>query len=325
MTIIGWYSRLFKGQPPSPGIRLFAGGGLALLVCSGVAIAQNTPDAAIPAAETHVTVPNGYTLHQAIDLGGRVANINGSPAMYDTMVNFHSGPRIQGETFELRALPGTKNTWVDNLSAFGSGFGGDPFSFARLNASKGKDYEFTGTFRRDRQYFDYDLLGNPGIPTGYSIPIGPSTAPTGSYAWPQVNQSPFLFNTVRRMTDTNLTVLPLSRFTFRFGYSQNAMQGPSMTPSGNSVGGQEVLLEEYQRNNTDDFMGAVDWKAGKGTKLTFEEQIDHYKGDSYFTMAPQYFTAQEADGTKVALLDSYQQFVPYGYSTRDGQIHRRQL
>ena len=127
-----------------------------------------------------------------------------------------------------------------------------------------------------------------------------------------------MFNTVRRMTDTNLTLLPLSTVTFRFGYSQNVMQGPSLTPSGNSVAGQEVLLQEFQRNSTDDFTGAVDWKPNQGTKLTFEEQIDHYKGDSYFTMAPQYFTAQEADGTKVALLDSYQQFVPYGYSTSTG-------
>jgi hypothetical protein len=36
--------------------------------------------------------------------------------------------------------------------------------------------------------------------------------------------------------------------------------------------------------------------------LTFEEQIDHYKADSYFTMAPSDFNVQEADGTKVALL-----------------------
>ncbi len=111
-------------------------------------------------------------------------------------------------------------------------------------------------FRRDRQYFDYDLLGNPGIPSGYSIPIGPSTAPTGAYAWPQVKQSPFMFNTVRRMTDTSLTLLPLSTVTFRFGYSQNVFQGPSLTPSGNSVAGQEVLLQEYQRNSTDDFTGS---------------------------------------------------------------------
>jgi hypothetical protein len=40
----------------------------------------------------------------------------------------------------------------------------------------------------------------------------------------------------------------------------------------------------------------------QGTKLTFEEQVDHYKADSYFTMDPSYFSVQEPDGTKVALL-----------------------
>lgn len=288
-----------------------------LLMMTGIAAAQNpTPQVATP--DSQMSIPDGYSAHGSVDLGGHMAGLRGSKAMYDTLVNIQSGPRVLGETFEMHALPGNKNPLFDSLNAIGTGFGGDPDSFNKLDFHKGKLYEFSGTFRRDRRYFDYDLLGNPGIPTGYSVPIGPSTAPTGSYAWPQVMQSPFMFNTVRRMTDTNLTLLPLSTVTFRFGYSQNVMQGPSQTPSGNSVAGQEVLLQEFQRNSTDDFTGAVDWKPNQGTKLTFEEQIDHYKGDSYFTMAPQYFTAQEADGTKVALLDSYQQFVPYGYSTSTG-------
>ena len=41
------------------------------------------------------------------------------------------------------------------------------------------------------------------------------------------------------------------------------------------------------------------------TRLTVEEQIDHYKADSYFTMDPAYLTVQEADGTQAALLANY--------------------
>ncbi len=283
------------------------------LAAACIAVAQN-PAEPSPTPDSTMSVPQGYSVHESVDLGGRVAGLSGSGAMYDTMVNLQSGPRVLGETFKLHALPGTKNTPLDDLQVFASGFGGEPNNFAKLDFSKGKYYEFSAMFRRDRQYFDYDLLGNPGIPGGYSIPVGPSTAPIGSYGWPQVTQSPFMYNTVRRMTDTSLTLLPLSRFTFRVAYSQNIFQGPSQTPSGNSVAGQEILLEEYQRNSTDDFTGAIDWKPVQGTKLTFEEQIDHYKGDSYFTMAPQYFTVQESDGTKVALLDSYQTFLPYGYN-----------
>jgi hypothetical protein len=267
---------------------------------AGTAVAQ------VPIFVSHQAAPDGYTLHESIDLGGHVANIDGSGAMYDTLVNQQSGPRILGETYELRALPNTKNTLVDHLKAFTSGLGGDPNDVAKLDFSKGKLYDFSGLFRRDRQYFDYNLLGNPNLPPGESIPIGPAAAPTGSYAWPQVTQSPFMFNTVRRMTDTNLTLLPLSKVTFRVGYSQNVFQGPSLSPSGYQVAGAyDLLLQEYQRNSTDDWTGSVEWKPVSRTRLTYEEQVTHYKGDSYFSMAPQYFNLQEADGFRVAVLQNY--------------------
>ena len=79
------------------------------------------------------------------------------------------GRASQAETFELHALPGNKHTLVDDLSAFGTGFGGDPNIMAKLDFSKTSIYEFSGLFRRDRLYSDYDLLGNPNIPSGYSI------------------------------------------------------------------------------------------------------------------------------------------------------------
>ena len=68
---------------------------------------------------------------------------------------------------------------------------------------------------------------------------------------------------------------------------------------------------EYQRNNTDDLTGAIDWKPVRGTMVTFEEQITHYKGDSFFTLAPNSLIAQEADGTPVAIND-YDSLSPYG-------------
>jgi hypothetical protein len=317
MKKIGWFSRLPNQQPSSAKAQRIVGGiGVAvLLAMMSRAAAQNpTPGTPIPTPETKMVAPDGYAMHQTVDVGGRIAGITGSGAMYDTMVNLQSGPRVLGETFELHALPGKKNTLVDSLMAIGSGFGGDPNSFTKLTFSKGKIYEFSGMFRRDRQYFDYDLLGNPNIPGGQTIPVGPTNAPMESFTWPQVEQSPFLYNTVRRMTDTGLTIFPLSRVTYRVGYSQNIFQGPSLSPSGYSFAKYDAILEEYQRNNTDDFTGAIDWKPIAGTQLTFEEQVDHYKADSYFIMAPGDFIAQEADGTKVAL-DDYDSQTPYPSSS----------
>jgi hypothetical protein len=316
MKIFGWFSHSSAMLQRLAVCMAVAALGMA----TSVAGAQNAATDALTPAPEPMSAPAGYAIHESVDMGGRMASINGSGAMYDTLVNLQTGPRVLGESFELRALPGFKGGILDDLHAFSSGFGGEPQNFSTLNFSKSKYYEFSGTFRRDRRYFDYDLLGNPGIPTGYSIPIGPSTAPTGSYAWGPILNSPFLFNTVRRMTDTNLTVLPMAKVSFRFEYTKNVMEGPSLTPSGNSIAGQELIIEEYQRNNTDDWMGAVDWKPAQATKLTFEEQITHYKGDSYFTMAPQDYTVQEPDGTPVALLASYQSYVPYGYSGATGNF-----
>ncbi len=279
--------------------RIAAGFAVAiLLMMAGVAVAQT------PTPFAQMDIPDGYSAHGSVDMGGNMVGRTGSNAMYDTLVNMQSGPRMMGETFQMHALPANKHSLVDDLSAIGNGFGGDPNNFAKLDFNKGKLYEFSGTFRRDRQYFDYDLLGNPNITTGGTIPIGPTTAPTSSLAWPQVNQSPVMFNTVRRMTDTNLTVLPLSTVTYWAGYSQNIFQGPTLSPGGSLgaiVGKYNQLLGEFQRNSTDDFTGGIDWKPIQGTKLTFAEEVDHYKADSYFTLAPGDFIAQEADGTPVSL------------------------
>ena len=308
MTKTGWLSRL-SGQTKAiqrmawiPGVALF-------LMTTAMAVAQ------APAPDTQPVAPAGYTLHESVDLGGHVVGVNGSGAMYDTMVNMHSGPRVLGESFQLRALPGTKNTLVDSLTAFSSGWGGDPYDFARMDFYKGRIYEFTGLFRRDRQYFDYDLLGNPNIPSGLSTPIGPTTAPTGSLPYSQVNQSPFLYNTVRRMTDTRLTLFPLSNLSFYAGYSQDVFEWPSLSPSGYQLASSyDLLLQEYQRNGTDSFVGGVNWKPVKDTKLTFEEMVDHFKADSFFTMDPSYLTVQEANGTKVAPLINYDSLTPYSSS-----------
>lgn len=313
MRTIEKNSWLFRKQPPTARIRRIAGIGVAVsLMAMGVAVAQEgTPAGPAPAPGTQMSIPDGYTAHHSVDLGGRVANITGSEALYDTMVNMHSGPRVFGESFEMHALPGNKHAFVDSLSAFGSGFGGDPYNFAKLDANKGKLYEFSGLFRRDRQYFDYDLLANPSIvPNQNAIPIGNNKAPSGYVPWQSVMQSPFTFNTVRRMTDTNLTLLPLSKFAYRFGYSQNVFEGPSLSPS-YTIAKYDALLQNYQRNSTDSFLGAIDWKPVETTKITFEEQVVHYKADSSFSLNPNGYQAQEADGIKV-YLGNWDSQTPYG-------------
>lgn len=313
MNMIGWFSN----QQHSPATARRAAGiaGVALLILmTGIAVAQSP---AAPAPETQMSIPSGYTAHHSIDLGGRISNQVGSGAMYDTLVNLQSGPRVQGETFELHALPGNKHPLVDDLSAFGTGFGGDPNIMARLNASKAKVYEFSGLFRRDRLYSDYNLLANLNIPgTGLYTDIGPSNAPTGTLPWSQMKDSPVMFNTVRRMTDTNLTLNPFGTFTYRLAYSHFTMEGPASSPSYTPLGMKyAAILRQYQRNGSDDFLGAIDWKPSQKTKISLEVQGNHYKADTFYTLDPSSFTVQEADGTPAYLGNWYSSFNPPGISS----------
>jgi len=302
MKNTGWFSRPSNQQTPSAKCQRVAGGiGVAiLLLMTGGAFAQN-PASQLAAPTTQASTPDGYSTKSSVDVGGHMVTRSGSAAMYDTLVNVQSGPRVLGETFELRALPGNKHAVVDHLKAYGTGFGGDPNSYSKLDFSKGKYVDFGGVFRRDRQYFDYDLLGNPNLRNGITYPIGLSTAPLGTISAPAINDSPEMFNTVRRMTDTNLTILPLATFTYRFGYSQNVFEGPTMSPGYLGITKYNALLEQYQRNSSDEFSFGLDWKPLQNTKVTFEELVNHYKADSSFMLNPNGYTAQEADGTKVYL------------------------
>ncbi len=215
----------------------------------------------------------GYAIHQTVDLGGHIASISGSGPMYSTLVNLQSGPRILSHFLTMRATDKKHFPLFDTLTTTSSGYGWDPNNVSTLRLSKGRLYDFSGMFRRDRQYFDYNLFDNPLIPSGLI---------SNGYTFPQVTSSPHLFNTVRRMTDVTLTVLPLSKVSFRIGYSQNLSQGPSYSSIHE---GADALLFQNWRNSTDAWLAGVDWKPFSRTTLTYEEHISHYKGDTSWQLA----------------------------------------
>jgi hypothetical protein len=255
----------------------------------GLALAPFLIAASAPAQDPppKETTADGYTIHQSIDLGVRVADTSGSSGMYDTLVNLQTGPRVLGQTLDMHAVPGAYHPLFDDLMESSSGYGGDPYDVTTLRMSKGKVYRFQGLFRRDRQYFDYNLLDNPLVPAGVT---------SNGYTFPQVTSSPHSFNTVRRMTDIGLTLFPISKVSFRTGYSHNTDEGPSYSSQHN---GAEALYLQNWRNSTDTWMGAVDWKPIPKTMLTYEENVTHYKGDTNWGLAG--LGLQLANGMPVTL------------------------
>jgi hypothetical protein len=250
----------------------------AILVTGGAAAgyAQAQPDAAKPAkpatekkpsAEKDGKTAGHYQVHQSIEVGGRYTTVGGSPAMWDTLVNQTSGGRILGQSLEMHSLDTTKTHFFDSLSTFSTGYGGDPYDVSRLKMSKGRFYDFVGSFRRDRNYFDYNLLANSLL------------GPTALVPEPD---SLHLFNTVRRNTDVNLTLLPLSRISFRAGFNHGTHEGPSYTTVHD---GGDVQLLQWFRNGSDTYTGGVDVKVARRTTISYDQFYVYYKGDSSFQLA----------------------------------------
>jgi hypothetical protein len=102
------------------------------------------------------------------------------------------------------------------------GYGGDPNDVTRLRIGKNRWYDLTGSFRRDKYPWNYNLLANPLNPAS-SNPALP------------VTNSPHALYLVRRMSDFNITLLPQSRVKFRLGYTRNIQEGPSFSTFGGTM------------------------------------------------------------------------------------------
>jgi hypothetical protein len=273
---------------------------LAAIMFTGGAVTglgQAQPDAAKPAdANPAKTVTEakpapppadkivgGYLVHQSIEVGGRYTKVSGSQPMWDTLNNQSSGGRILGESLDLRSVNPAKTPFFDTLSTYSVGYGGDPLDVTRLKFSKGHLYDFSGSFRRDRNFFDYNLLAQSLL------------GPTALVPEPD---SLHLFNTVRRNTDTNLTLFPVSIVSFRAGYNHGTNEGPTYTTLHN---GGDVQLLQWFRNAADTFSGGVDVKLAKRTTLSYDQFYVLYKGDSTFSLTGANYLVKGGNGLTESL------------------------
>ena len=148
--------------------------------------------------------------------------------------------RLFDYTLEMRSL-NHQGFLFDNLSFSNFGYGGDPNDVSRLHIDKNKWYDFHLLFRRDKNFWDYNLFANPLNPAR-TEPGGivddrlhrqPAyrRASAGFRATARIppcrsHNSAHAEDLVRRMQDYDLTLLPESRVRFRLGYSHDRDQGP---------------------------------------------------------------------------------------------------
>jgi hypothetical protein len=204
-----------------------------------------------------------YNIQQTAELGYRATWIHGNHDTYDTFVNLFDGLRLLSYTLELRAID-HKGLFFDNLSFSSFGFGGDPNDVARLNISKNKWYDFRGLYRRDKNFFDYNLFANP-LNLASSTPAIANTV------------SPNALDTSRRMQDYNLTLLPQSAVRFRLGYSRVSSQGPGFESYDSGV---LPLFTTNYRTTENAYSAGVDFRFLPKTTLSYDQFLAYDKQDN---------------------------------------------
>jgi len=187
--------------------------------------------------------------------------------MYNTLLNLHSGVRVFDQSLSMQSTT-HESLLFDNLYVTSFGWGGDPNNAMLLRMDKNKWYDFRTNFRRDQNYFDYDLLANP---------LNPSTSTPTIL----VNSSPHTFATTRRMTDIDLTLLPQAWISFRLGYSHNNMTGPS---NSSFHEGTDVLLSQPWNTTLNSYRIGADLKILPRTVLSYDQLLDYYKGDTTWNL-----------------------------------------
>ncbi|MGC1293210.1 MAG: hypothetical protein WA855_18175 [Candidatus Acidiferrales bacterium] len=256
----------------------------------------STQTSAQTSEQTQGITSGDYNVQQTIDFGFRINEIGGNYDTYDTFVNLGSGVRLFDYELDMRSL-NHQGLFFDDLNFSNFGYGGDPNDVSRLHIDMNKVYDFHALFRRDENFWDYNLFANPLNPAALN-PVGsqttgcivtPSTSTNpglpGFCSSPSVAQtnSPHALDLVRRMQDYDLTLLPQSKIRFRLGYSHDADQGPGFftTDSG--------TIPDYPQNfsyTTNAYRAGVDFRVLPRTTISYDQFPSYYRQDNPVTENP---------------------------------------
>ena len=208
-----------------------------------------------------------YNFQQTAELGYRWTSFTGNQAVFDTFLNLHDGMRLLDYSLNIRSL-NHNGALFDNLYFTNFGYGGDPNNASFLRIYKNKWYSFSGQFRRDLNFWDYDLLANP---------LNPPNAFINNL------NSPHSFHTARRMSDLNLILMPQSQVRVRLGYNRNISDGPALSSLHE---GTEALLFEDWMTTVNTYQIGVDVRVLPKTNISYDQFFNYYKGDTSFLDQP---------------------------------------
>jgi hypothetical protein len=248
---------------------------LAMLFCPPALRAQDD------SGESKGMDSGGYNVHQTIDFGYRANWIGGNQDTYDTFMNLGQGVRLFDYSLDMRSLT-HEAPLFDSLSFSNFGYGGDPNDVTRLRIEKNKWYDFRMMFRRDKNFWDWNLFANPVNP----ISTNPALSPTTPVA-----NSLHALDLVRRMQDYNLTLFPQSKLRFRLGYSRNRDEGPGyFTTDGGTI---SPFNDNYSYT-TNAYHAGIDYEILPRTTISYDQTLNYFKQDN--NVSDQNFPFQVVNG-----------------------------
>ncbi|HZD30148.1 MAG TPA: hypothetical protein VE779_00660, partial [Candidatus Angelobacter sp.] len=245
------------------------------LLLQAVAFGQNptTPSAPpAPPSPTSSAADEGkdigsFHVTQSVEFGGRISDVTGSQAMYDTLVNQQSGARLLEQSLTMQSL--THQDIFDTLTLNSFGWGGDPEQAARLRIAKYGWYNFSFSYQHMQNYFDYDLLANPLNPSAGANPYIPIlTSPHGYYD----RQNLYNFD---------LVILPMHRISFRVDYNRNRISGPSFSSVHQ---GTDSLNNENWNSTLNGYRFGADFHINKQTTLSYTQLLQYYDGGQDYSL-----------------------------------------
>lgn len=210
-----------------------------------------------PMVEGQPVKSGNYWITSSIEAGVRGLSVDGNGAKYRSDVNYRAGFSIFESNFLIRADEGKKKgTMFDSLAVNSTGWGADPYGYARINVEKDRWYRFDATFRRNA----YDnFLRN--------LALGQHTA-----------------RYEHKLGDFDLWLLPTNRrVRFNFGYSGDRESGPGTITY-------DFQRDEFQINSNfttraDEVRVGVEGNLG-GFNLGFLQGFRWYRNDSNYFSGP---------------------------------------
>lgn len=225
-----------------------------------LAAALQAQQVAAPTPETTGS-PRGdtmgdYNMTQSFEVGYRFKAVGGDEGMYRSVDNIGNGLRLLGSSFSLDSKDG-HGKYFDEILLNTIGLGNDNYQSAILRIQKNSLYRYDMTWRLDAYY-------NPGLTIAGGL---------------------HLEDTIRRLQDHNLLLLPQSKIRLNLGYSRNTEDGPALSTAQEfDVSGSAYPVFTNVKRQWNEYRLGADADLA-GFKFTLMRRWDFFKDDTPFTSA----------------------------------------